>query len=293
MSAAPVPASASTSRLRGVALMVAGTALFACGDVIAKQLTQTLDPVSIAWLRYVVFALLVLPFALRGGRLRSKRPGLQILRGLGMLGSALIFMTGLVFLPVADATAIFFIVPILITGFAVIFLKETVGWRRWLAAFAGFVGVLIIIRPGTGAFQLASLLPVLAAFAWASAATITRYMSGSDGPLTTLAYSALVGFVALSLVLPFVWVTPTASDLGWALAMGLVSTGGHGLVVLAFREANASLLAPYTYGQIVWAGALGLVVFGTFPDGLTILGALIIAGSGIYTSYRERRNAGG
>jgi drug/metabolite transporter (DMT)-like permease len=232
------------------------------------------------------------PFAMRGGRLRSKRPGLQILRGLGMLGSALIFMTGLVFLPVADATAIFFIVPILITGFAVIFLKETVGWRRWLAAVAGFVGVVIIIRPGTGAFQLASLLPVLAAFAWASAATITRFMSGSDGPLTTLAYSAIVGVVVLSLAAPFVVVVPSTSDLGWAIAMGLLSTGGHGLVVLAFREASASLLAPYTYGQIVWAGALGLLVFGTFPDGLTIFGALIIAGSGIYTSYRERVTAG-
>ena len=221
--------------------------------------------------------------------LASRRPGLQIVRGLGMLGSAVFFMSGIVFLPVADATAIFFILPILLTAFAVVFLHEVVGWRRWAAAVIGFCGVLIVMRPGTDAFRIASLFPVLAATSWAIAGTITRYVSARDAPVTTLAWSALVGFVIASFAVPFFWVAPQADQLWVALAMGLVSSAGHGLVVLALRDASASLVAPYAYGQIVWAGALAFIAFGTLPDRYTILGACVIAGAGIYISYRERR----
>ncbi|HMB10174.1 DMT family transporter [Saliniramus sp.] len=282
----------TTHPLRGILAMIAGTAMFACGDVFAKMLTPELPPLMIAWMRYVVFALLILGFLLatRGLRgLASRRPGLQIVRGLGMLGSAVFFMSGIVFLPVADATAIFFILPILLTAFAVVFLKEVVGWRRWAAAVIGFCGVLIVIRPGTDAFRIASLFPMLAATSWAIAGTITRYVSKSDASVTTLAWSALVGFLIASLAVPFFWVAPQAGQLWIALAMGLVSSAGHGLVVLALRDASASLIAPYAYGQIVWAGALAFVAFGTLPDRYTILGACVIAGAGIYISYREGR----
>jgi drug/metabolite transporter (DMT)-like permease len=278
-------------RLRGILAMVGGTALFACGDVFAKMLTGELPPLMIAWMRYAVFAGLMLAFVLatRGGSgLVSQRPLLQVVRGLGMLGSAIFFMSGLVFLPVADATAIFFILPILLTAFAVVFLGEPVGWRRWAAAMVGFCGVLIVMRPGTAAFQIASLFPILAALSWATAATITRFMSASDPPVTTLTYSALVGFGIASLAVPFFWVTPEPHQWAIALAMGLVSSAGHGLVVLALRDASASLVAPYAYGQIVWAGALAFLAFGVIPDGYTILGAAIIGGAGIYISYRER-----
>jgi drug/metabolite transporter (DMT)-like permease len=282
----------TTHPLRGILAMVAGTAMFACGDVFAKMLTPELPPLMIAWMRYVVFAVLILGFLLatRGLRgLASRRPGLQIVRGLGMLGSAVFFMSGIVFLPVADATAIFFILPILLTAFAVVFLKEVVGWRRWAAAVIGFCGVLIVMRPGTDAFRIASLFPVLAATSWAIAGTITRYVSKSDASVTTLAWSALVGFLIASLAVPFFWVAPQAGQLWIALAMGLVSSAGHGLVVIALRDTSASLVAPYAYGQIVWAGALAFVAFGTLPDRYTILGACVIAGAGIYISYRERR----
>lgn len=282
----------TTHPLRGILAMVAGTALFACGDVFAKMLTPELPPLMIAWMRYAVFAMLILGFLLatRGVRgLASQRPGLQIVRGLGMLGSAVFFMSGIVFLPVADATAIFFILPILLTAFAVIFLNEVVGWRRWAAAVIGFCGVLIVMRPGTDAFQIASLFPVLAATSWAIAGTITRYVSARDAPVTTLAWSALVGFVIASFAVPFFWVAPQADQIRIALAMGLVSSAGHGLVVLALRDASASLVAPYAYGQIVWAGALAFIAFGTLPDRHTILGACVITGAGTYISYREGR----
>jgi drug/metabolite transporter (DMT)-like permease len=275
--------------LRGVALMVGSTVFFSLADVITKVLAETLPAVQIAWLRYVTFALILVPLVrLSGSGLRSRRPGLQVLRGLGMVGSALLFTLGLPFLPVADATAIYFISPILITALAVLFLGEKVGWRRWTAALVGLLGVLVVIRPGTGSFQMAALLPLLGATSWAGAAIVTRLMSGTDQPTTTLAYSALSGLTVLTLMVPFAWVMPSGYELALALAMGVLSTAGHGLVVLAYRDASASMVAPFSYVQLIWAGALGFAFFGSWPDGFTILGAGIIAASGLYTAYRER-----
>jgi drug/metabolite transporter (DMT)-like permease len=277
--------------LRGIVLIVASTVFFSGGDVIAKQLAGSLPPIEITWLRYVVFALTMIPFVWHssgGLGLRSHRPGLQVLRGLGTVASALFFISSLPFLPMADATAINFISPILITALAVLFLREQVGWRRWTAALVGLLGVLIVIRPGTGAFQLAALLPLLAAASWAGTAIVTRLMSGTDQPTTTLTYSALVGLGLLTAMMPFVWVTPTWTEVGLALVMGLLSTAGHGLVVLGYRHASASVLAPFSYVQLIWAGALGFLVFGSLPDQFTFLGAGIIVASGLYTAYRER-----
>jgi drug/metabolite transporter (DMT)-like permease len=192
--------------------------------------------------------------------------------GLGTVASALFFISSLPFLPMADATAINFISPILITALAVLFLQEQVGWRRWTAALVGLLGVLIVIRPGTGAFQMAALLPLLAAASWAGTAIVTRLMSGTDQPTTTLTYSALVGLGVLTVMMPFVWVTPTWTEVGLALVMGLLSTAGHGLVVLGYRHASASVVAPFSYVQLIWAGALGFLVFGSLPDQFTFLG---------------------
>jgi drug/metabolite transporter (DMT)-like permease len=278
----------------GIALMVMSTVFFACGDVITKVLAGSVPPIEIVWLRYVTFSVILIPLAwrgMRGGRLRSRRPGLQALRGLGMVGSALFFTVGLPYLPVADATAIYFISPILITALAIPFLGEKVGWRRWTAALVGLVGVLIVIRPGTGAFNVAALLPLLGATCWAGAAVATRMMSGTDRTTTTLVYSALVGLTVLTALVPFSWRTPNATELALALAMGAASTAGHGLVVLAYRHASASMVAPYSYVQLIWAGSLGYAVFGSLPDAYTVTGAGIIAASGLYTAYRERVRA--
>lgn len=282
--------------LRGIALMIASTLFFACGDVLAKALASSLPAAEIVFLRYATLAVLLLPFVLRSaGRaeLRSQRPGLQVLRGLGMVGSALCFTLGLPFLPVADATAIYFISPIVITALAMLFLGEKVGWRRWTASLIGLLGVLIVMRPGTGAFQAAALLPLLGATCWAGAAIATRVMSGTDRPITTLAYSAIVGLAVLAALVPFSWVTPTWLELGLAIAMGVLSSVGHGLVVLAYRETSASVVAPFSYGQLIWAAALGFAAFGALPDRFTVAGAVIIAASGLYTAYRERVRAAG
>ncbi|WP_134499322.1 DMT family transporter [Microvirga pakistanensis] len=279
------------SPARGILLLVASTIVFSLCDVITKHLAATLPAVEVAWLRYVTFAFIVVPWVMvSGGRtlFRAKRPGLQVLRSFGIIGSTLFFTQGLRYLPVAESTAIYFISPILIMALSILFLGETVGWRRWTAALVGLVGVLIVIRPGTDAFQLTALLPLLGATSWAAGAVVTRKMSGSEHPLTTLVYSAIMGCLVLSLLLPFNWVTPTGSEVGLAALMGVFFAAGQWLVVLAYRHGNASVIAPFSYVQLLWAGALGYLVFGALPDGWTILGAGIIAASGLYTAYRER-----
>jgi drug/metabolite transporter (DMT)-like permease len=275
--------------------MVVSTIFFACSDVTTKELAGRLPAIEVAWLRYVTFVLMALPllFASGGGSsaLRSHRPSLQVLRGLGMVGSALLFTAGLPYLPVAEATAIYFVSPILIMALSIPFLGEVVGWRRWSAACVGLIGVLIVIRPGTSTFEAAAILPLLGATSWATAAVVTRKMSGQDSAVTTLAYSALVGFILLSLLLPFIWVTPSFFELGLGLIMGIFSSVGHWLVILAYRQAHASAIAHFSYIPLLWAGILGYLVFGSVPDSWTILGACIIALSGLYTAYRERVRA--
>jgi drug/metabolite transporter (DMT)-like permease len=280
--------------LWGIACIIASTMFFSGSDVITKALASSLPSAEIAWLRYVVFSLLVIPLLSASGggtALRTRRPGLQILRGLGMVGSALLFTASLHFLPVAEATAINFISPVLITALSIPLLGEVVGWRRWTAAFVGLLGVLIVVRPGSDTFGIAALLPLLGATSWAGAAVVTRMMRGTDQSVTTLAYSAFVGLAVLSAIVPFTWVTPTWGEIGLGLCVGILSTAGHWLVILAYRHTAASIIAPYSYIQLIWTGALAFIVFGSLPDAFTVMGAGVIAASGLYTAYRERVRA--
>ncbi len=282
--------------LRGIACVVASTVFFSGSDVLTKALSAGLPAVEIAWMRYLVFSALVLPFLLRaGGRrpLASARPGLQVLRGLGMVGSALLFTEGLRYLPVAEATAMNFVSPIFIMALSIPVLGESVGWRRWTAALVGLGGVLIVIRPGAGAFDPAALFPVLAAASWATAAVVTRKTGGLDGAATTMGYSALTGLVVLTLLLPFGFEVPTGRELLLGLGVGILSTIGHGFIVLAYRHALASVVAPFSYVQLIGAGILSYLAFGAVPDRWTLAGAAVIALSGLYIAHRERVRARG
>jgi len=302
---APVPASHSaadrppgdvpqrTDRpFRGIALVIASTVFLACSDALAKYLTRELPPIEIAWIRFVVFALIMLPATLYpsggGSVLRTRRPGLQILRGLGLTSSALFFIWGLRYLPIAEASATAFVAPMFVTCMSIVVLAEKVGIRRWLATIVGLIGVLIVIRPGGSAFQAAAIFPIVSALGWAFALILTRQISGVDRPATTMAYSALVGLVVLTVLAPFVWVAPTWQQLAIAVAIGIASTAGHWIVVVAYRYADASVLAPLTYSQLVWVTLLGLLMFSEFPDNWTLLGAAIIIASGLYIAHRER-----
>jgi drug/metabolite transporter (DMT)-like permease len=280
----------------GIALVIAATVFLGCSDTTAKYLASSLPAVEIAWIRYFVFSLIMLPAVLWQGPkrvLRSARPGLQIFRGFGLVTSSILFITGLRYLPVAEATATSFAAPLFITALSIPFLGERVGPRRWAATIVGLMGVLIVVRPGTSAFDPASILPLLSAFGWASAVVATRRTSAGDGAVTTLAYSAIVGVAVLSVLVPFVWIVPDWKSVALATFIGFAATTGHWLIVLAFRHGDASVLAPFTYSQLVWVTLFGWIAFDAVPDRWTLIGAAVIAASGIYTAHRETVRARG
>ncbi|QHO74953.1 EamA family transporter [Bradyrhizobium sp. CCBAU 051011] len=296
----PLPEKKSTIRkaparadrpFKGIALVLASTVFLGASDVTAKYLSATLPSIEIAWIRFLVFAMIMTPAMMPGSPLfamQTGRPGLHLLRGLTILGSSLFFISGLRYLPIAEASATGFVAPLFVTALSIIFLSEKVGLRRWIATGVGLVGVIIILRPGTGAFHPAAFFPLVSALAWACTLIITRMMSGTERAITVMAYSSIVGLCILSALVPFVWVTPTWHDIAFGVFIGIASTAGQWIVVLAFRYADASVLAPFSYTQLLWVSVLGFLIFGEVPDAYTITGAAFIVASGLYTAHRER-----
>lgn len=276
---------------KGIALVLASTIFLGASDVTAKYLSATLPSVEIAWIRFLVFAMIMTPAMMPGSPLfamRTSRPGLHLLRGAALLGSSLFFISGLRYLPIAEASATGFVAPLFVTALSIVFLGEKVGMRRWIATAVGLIGVLIILRPGTGAFHPAAFFPLVSALAWACTLIMTRMMSGTERAITTMTYSSIAGLVILSALVPFVWVTPTWHDIAFGVLIGVASTAGQWIVVLAFRYADASVLAPFSYTQLLWVSFLGFMVFGEVPDAYTVTGAAFIVASGLYTAHRER-----
>jgi drug/metabolite transporter (DMT)-like permease len=279
--------------VKGIMLVLATGFLFSISDTLSKLLTETIPVFEIAWLRFGAFVAMVVPAAMIQGRagLRSSRPGLQVLRGLGVTGSSIFFNFGVVSLPIAEATVIGFASPIFITALSIPLLGEKVGIRRWSAVVVGLVGIIVVARPGAAGFNPAAIFPLLSSMSWSFAMIFTRKLSASDPPLAIMAYSAVTGFIVLSLLLPYVWVPPSLTDIALGLCVGIASTSSHWVLIAAYRRADASLLAPFSYIQIIWASILGFLFFSALPGPTTLLGAAIIAASGIYTAHRERMAA--
>ncbi|MGN6098033.1 MAG: DMT family transporter [Bosea sp. (in: a-proteobacteria)] len=281
--------------LLGIGVMLLATIFLSAGDAASKYLAaENVPALHIVWLRYTTSGLILLVIvAGQRGRisLRTRRPGLQLLRGVGLIGSSILFVSSLKYLKIADATATSFVSPLFVTALSIPFLGEKVGWRRWLATIIGLAGVLIVVRPGGSGFQPASLLPVFSSLSWAFALIVTRLMSATENPIATITWSTLFGAVVSSLLLPLHWVEPSWTIAWVGLFIGAVSTAGHWLVIVAFRFAAASLLAPFSYIQLFWASLFGFVLFAALPDLWTWVGAAIIAGSGLYTAHRERMRA--
>jgi drug/metabolite transporter (DMT)-like permease len=279
--------------LRGVALLVAATFLFSTSDALAKILGTRLPVIEVGWFRYIAFVLMMVavnPGSLRAAaRVRSVK--LQVLRGVTLVSSAILFILALKFMALADAASVGFVSPLMITALSVPLLGEVVGLRRWIAILVGFLGVLVVIRPGTGAFHPAALLVMGSSLTWAFASILTRRMAATEDSRATLLWSASVGLVLLTCAVPFGWQTPSLDTLVLNLVMGVVASAGQYLMVLAYRHAGASLLAPFSYAQLIWATGFGFLFFGTLPDRMTLLGAAIIVGSGMYTIHRERVRA--
>nr|WP_249159111.1 DMT family transporter [Bradyrhizobium jicamae] len=285
-------ASARVDRpFKGIALILTSTVFLGTSDVTAKYLSATLPSIEITWIRFLVFALIMTPAMVPGSPLYAmptKRLGLHMARGATLLGSSLFFISGLKFLPIAEASATGFVAPLFVTALSIIFLNEKVGMRRWIATGFGLIGVFIILRPGTGAFHPAAFFPIVSALAWACTLIMTRMMSGGERSITIMTYSSIAGLAILTALVPFVWVTPTWHDIMFGILIGVASTAGQWIVVLAFRYGDASVLAPFSYTQLLWVSILGFFVFGEVPDRWTILGAAFIVASGLYTAHRER-----
>jgi drug/metabolite transporter (DMT)-like permease len=246
------------------------------------------------WGRYLLSFILVVPLlAMRGNErpLRSRQPVHQIARGVFMVAAGLFFVTGLASLPLAQATATSFVSPMFVTALSIPLLGEQVGIRRWLAIAVGFAGVLVIVRPTGATFDPTALWPILSSATWALAMILTRRMRLADPALTTLAYTALVGALGLSLPALLDWHPMTASAWFLMLVGGAFSLIGQYLQLMAFRFGSASLLAPFSYCSIVGSTAIGVVVFNNFPDHLTWVGTAIVIASGVYVWHRERVRA--
>jgi drug/metabolite transporter (DMT)-like permease len=276
---------------KGIALILLSTVFLGTSDVTAKYLSTTLPSIEIAWIRFLSFALIMVPAMLPGSplfALQTDRRGLHLLRGAALLGSSLFFISGLRYLPIAEASATGFVAPLFVTALSIVFLGEKVGLRRWIATGIGLVGVIIILRPGSGAFHPAAFFPLVSALAWACTLIMTRMMSGTERAITTMTYSSIAGVCILSALVPFVWVAPSWHDVMLGVFIGVASTLGQWIVVLAFRYADASVLAPFSYTQLLWVSILGFLIFGEVPDIWTVTGAGFIVASGLYTAHRER-----
>jgi len=290
---APALVSQPDNPLRGIALSSCACAVFAIADTTSKYLSTSMPIVEIQWIRYVLFFAMAAIMAARapGRPLRARNPKLQIVRGLCVTGSSVLFVYGIREMTMAQATTISFLSPLLITVLSIPLLGEVVGLRRWGAVLAGMIGMLIVVRPGTTGFQPAALFGVASSSCWALALIITRKIAASDAPQTTIFWSSLVGAVMLTILLPFDAAWPTAWQLSLCLMLGVLSSAGQWLVVLAHRLAPASLLAPISYTQLPWVTIGGYLVFSNLPDRWTLIGASIIIGSGLYTAHRERIRA--
>lgn len=288
-----IPALGREEPVPGILMILAALMVFSCSDALSKFLSATLPPIEIAWLRWLGFVLIFLPVVAgtRGRVLITHAPAYEIGRALGLLGSSVLFIFAIQSLPLASATTIGFVSPMLVTILSIPLLGEKVRARRWAAVIVGFVGVLVVVRPGLGTFELAAIFPLLSSLCWAFGVIFTRKASRSDGPLTAMAYTAIVGFAILTPLVWPIWVWPTPVELGTAAAMAVCATGGQFLTTLAYRRAPASVLAPFAYVQLISAATFGYVLFGNVPDRWTGLGAAIIAASGLYTAHRERVRA--
>ena len=281
-----------TPALRGILLMVAAIGIFVAMDTIAKYLAQWYPVPGLIWARYVInLAILLAWFAARGElhRIRTARPGIQLARGLLLASATFFYFSALRVLPIADAAAISFVLPLFVAVLAVPMLGERLDLPRAVAISVGMAGALMIVRPGSTVFTAYSLLPVAMAVCNALYQILTRKVAGLEHPLTSLVWGAIVGAVLFSAVAPFAWETPQTA-FHWALlgVIGLFASIGHYLLIRAYDYANATLLAPYTYTAMVWAIALGFAVFGHLPDGWSVGGMAVIVASGLFLAGRQR-----
>jgi drug/metabolite transporter (DMT)-like permease len=275
--------------LEGALWMIASGIVFSAQSAIVKLLGMRLDSFEIAFFRCVFGLLVVLPFVFRGGTalFLTGRPGLHVVRALVGVSGMFCGMYALTRLPLADATAISFAKPLFAVVLAATFLGELVGWRRWTATAAGFVGVVVIVRPGTQTFELAHVAALLGAFLIADVIVLVKKLQGSEKNATIMAYFGIVTSIASLGPALLVWQTPTWTELALLAGIGASASTGQWMALKAFRAAEASAVVPYDYLRLVFAILYGWLFFAEVPDRWTLAGSAILIGATLYIAYRE------
>jgi len=291
------PGEGDGARLVAVCGYVFGLQVLVGMDAVAKYLTESYPVWQVTWARFAFHLLLVLPFVLfRYGPVRLLRPAapkLQFLRSLVMVTTTFLYFAAVSRIPLVDAIALIFIAPLLVTIAAPRVLGEQVGWRRWTAVVVGFMGVLVMLRPGFEAFSTGQFFALGCGFSLATYSLLTRKLAVGVPPLISVTYMAVVGMALMSLLMlfggPTFWIAPAWIDLGWMVCVGLFGCIGHVFLIKAYEAAPASFLAPFAYSEIVGATALGYFVFGDLPDLWSWIGIAIVVGAGIFIALREGR----
>jgi len=278
----------------GVSWMLVTTFFFVCVHATGKYLVASYPVGQVVWGRYFFHLLLAAAVLGPGIRQAIKTSNLwaQLIRSAFMLGATVFYFLGVQLIPLADANAISFMTPIFVVLLAGPVLSEKVGPRRWFGVVCGFAGALIIIRPGSGAMDLAAAYLIASSLCNACYQIATRQLGLKADPRATLFYTALVGTVGASAALPFSW-QPMPWE-GWALMVliGAFACAGHFTIIKAYRAAPAAVIAPFNYVNLLWAAGFGFVIFGDLPDQWTIVGASVIVASGLYILHRERQVGG-
>ena len=281
------------TNLMGIGFMLGAMASLPFIDVFAKFLGQMGIPVlQIVWARLFFGTWVTLPLALASAgtkALRPDRPIYHFFRAGFLILATFTFFWSLKYLPIADALAIFFVQPLIVVILSALVLKEKVGPRRWTAVAVGFLGTMVIIRPGFAAFNPGTLLALLAGTNLAIYFVMTRRISGQAKAMVTTFQTNLIGATLLSALVPLVWVAPTPQQWLMFAGLGLVANFGHFLIVRSYDFAEASLLAPFAYTEMIMATLLGWYYFDDFPDAYTFVGVAILIASSLYIGWRERQ----
>ena len=283
------------SLLKGVLFFMTAIFFISVVDTICKLYTKEFHAVQIVWGYFVGINITLCIFFFIKGEKFSKlketdKPILQIIRPGFLVCSISTLFVGLTYLPLAEATAIGFVAPLFITVLSVPILKEKVGMHRCSAVIVGLIGVIIIVRPGGSFWHLVSIMPLIGALFFALFQILTRLLSTTEKTHTTLFYTGLGGLGWSSLIMPFVWVTPTPIHILVFVATGILGALAHLCMINAFDYAEASLLAPYNYTKLLWVSVFGYFVFDDIPSFEMWVGALVIVSAGLYVLYREKKH---
>lgn len=284
-----------SARLKGATFILLSIFFMGVNNAILKWLSGGMSASQILFVRSAVIVIIVLAIAWRkrgSGLLRINDWRGHAIWGSIQFFNAIVFIMGVGYLPLADTIALTFAGPLFLTALAIPLLGERIGWHRWAAVFVGFIGILIITRPSSAAFQWVALFPLGAALSGAVRDIASRKVTAREGSTSVLLTSSLIAMAGTAVTAPFDWIVPTASDLGLGIVTGLCVLVGQFLMIDAFRYAEAKVLAPLRYSAILWSVILGYLVWGDLPDSWTIVGTAVVIASGLYILHREYRARG-